>query len=52
MEGKGWRERMVHKKILDAGSIKTPVLDYYFKRVHVGLFRKEELDKARRRLFK
>ena len=39
----------VYQMFLDAGSISTPILDMYFKRVYVGTFMKDEIDKAMRR---
>ena len=40
----------IYQRFLDAGSISTPILDTYFKRVHVGIFVKDEIDKAMRKL--
>lgn len=44
--------KKVFQQFLDAGSISTPTLDVYFKRVHVGIFLKDEMDKAMKRFKK
>lgn len=42
--------QMIIKQMFDNGSIQTPILTKYFKRVFVGYVMKEGIDKANRKL--
>ena len=44
-------KKQIIEQIIDDGSISTPILNMYFKRVHIGMFFKEDIDKARRKMF-